>query len=101
MAVRFLILSLPAIGVFAQAQDSADPQPAPTPEHLEELQRCREGILDAEARPRVVRHHVEVLHASDDRVLIRGTLPSDAEIVVGNTERIAPGQAVAPTRDGA
>jgi len=65
LAVRMLILSLPAIGVFAQAPVAADFQPEPTPEHLGELQRCREGVLDAEARPRARRRWAAQLMAYD------------------------------------
>lgn len=46
---------------------------------------------------RAVRHAVEVLHAHDGRALVRGTLDADTQIVVGNAEKLAPGQSVRPT----
>lgn len=42
----------------------------------------------------VVRHHVELLHAEDDRVLVRGTLSEDSRVIVGDLDRVVPGQAV-------
>lgn len=51
-AVCILWFSLPTIGVLAQPQETPVSPPGPQPEHLEELQRCREGILDADARSR-------------------------------------------------
>ncbi len=55
MAGSFLVLSLPIIGVLAPTtggQETTPPRSDPTSEHVEELQRCREGIVDPEARPR-------------------------------------------------
>ena len=51
---------------------------------------------DAEGTPRVVRHHVEVLHAESERALVRGTVDQATPIIVGNSERVGPGQAVEP-----
>ncbi|MGP1255910.1 MAG: efflux RND transporter periplasmic adaptor subunit [Kiloniellales bacterium] len=42
----------------------------------------------------VAREAVEVLHAEDGRAFVRGTLPAEAEIVVGSAERVVPGQRV-------
>lgn len=46
---------------------------------------------------RAQRHAVEVLHTHGGRALVRGTLDADARIVMGNAEKLAPGQSVAPT----
>ena len=45
----------------------------------------------------VVRHHVELLHAEGDRVLVRGTLDEDSRVIVGDLDRVVPGQAVRAT----
>lgn len=46
---------------------------------------------------RAQRHAVEVLHTHGTRALVRGTLDADSRIVIGNAEKLAPGQSVAPT----
>lgn len=43
-----------------------------------------------------VRHPVEVLHTDGERAYVRGTLGAEDSVVVGNTERVAPGQRVTP-----
>jgi len=43
-----------------------------------------------------VRHPVEVLHTDGERAFVRGTLGAEDSVVVGNTERVAPGQRVKP-----
>ena len=42
---------------------------------------------------RIVRHHVELLHTEDDRVLVRGTLDETSRVVTGDLDRVVPGQA--------
>ena len=46
--------------------------------------------------PRVVRHHVEVLHLQGSRALVRGTLGPQDQVLVGDTSRVVPGQLVVP-----
>ena len=46
---------------------------------------------------RAVRHAVEVLYTEQGRALVRGTLDASTQVVIGNAEKIAPGQAVRPS----
>ena len=49
---------------------------------------------DGESGPTVVREAVEVLHATEGRVFVRGTLRPGADVVIGGQQRVVPGQRV-------
>ena len=51
-------------------------------------------LVEEDGETLVGREAVEVLHAEDGRAFVRGTLPTAAEVVVGNAERVVPGQRV-------
>jgi hypothetical protein len=59
------------------------------------------GLTDAEGPDAqvAVRHPVEVLHGEAERVLVRGTLDGGSPVIVGNTEKITPGQRVVPIEE--
>ena len=53
-------------------------------------------LVEREGHSVLARETVEVLHAEDEQAFVRGTLPARAEVVVGNAERVVPGQRVRP-----
>jgi len=44
-----------------------------------------------------VRESVEILHASNERVYVRGTLPDQALVIAGGLQRLSPGSLIDPT----
>ena len=60
-----------------------------------------EGDNDLAATHRIVRHTIEVLYQSADRVFVRGAFNAAQRIVVTGLQRIVPGQSVRLARDAA
>lgn len=52
------------------------------------------GLKASDGSHEVVRHHVEVLHKEAERVLVRGTVGADDLVIVGDLQRVVPGQRV-------
>ena len=53
-------------------------------------------VVERDGEPTVAREAVEVLHLDDGRAFVRGTLAEGSRIVLGGTNRVIPGQRVAP-----
>ncbi|WP_119166077.1 efflux RND transporter periplasmic adaptor subunit [Algihabitans albus] len=53
-------------------------------------------LIERDGDSLVARETVEVLHAEDGQAFVRGTLAAQADVVVGNAERVVPGQRVRP-----
>ena len=68
---------------------------------LQALSEGRKGlwsvltVVDRDGVPTVARESVEILHLDDGRAFVRGTIGEGARVVLGGTNRIIPGQAVA------
>ncbi|MEM9048663.1 MAG: efflux RND transporter periplasmic adaptor subunit [Pseudomonadota bacterium] len=52
------------------------------------------AVVEEGAAYRVVSEAVEILHAEEDRVFVRGTLTTDTRIITGGPHRVVPGQRV-------
>ena len=55
----------------------------------------KEDIANSQQRVfRVAQHNVEILHSQSDRVLVRGTLQANQQVIVDGVHRLVPGQLV-------
>ncbi len=48
----------------------------------------------------IVREAVEIVHVTEDRVFVQGTLQNGAEVVIGGSRRVIPGQPVVVAQTG-
>ena len=68
--------------------------PAPLGGDVRGLWSCYVAEPSTDGSYRIARRHVEVLHATTDRVYVRGTLSPSEKVIIGGVHRVVPGQSV-------